>query len=220
MIPLRDVSRRPFHFPVVTSLIVGINVTAFILELVGGETFIKQWSMVPADIVAGHNWITIFSAMFLHAGLLHISGNMLFLSVFGPEIEDVMGAGRYLSFYVLGGLAATFAQIIVDPSSTIPNLGASGAIAAVMGAFIITYPRDRIRTVLFIGWFVRVTFIPAMFLIGFWFLIQLFSEVGSLVEVQRGGVAYMAHIGGFIFGIVAARIFEDPQRLAQRSRIA
>jgi membrane associated rhomboid family serine protease len=220
MIPLRDVSRRPFHFPVVTSLIVGINVAAFILELVGGETFIKQWSMVPADIVAGHNWITIFSAMFLHAGLLHISGNMFFLWVFGPEIEDVMGAGRYLSFYVLGGLAATFAQIIVDPSSTIPNLGASGAIAAVMGAFIITYPRDRIRTVLFIGWFVRVTFIPAMFLIGFWFLIQLFSEVGSLVEVQRGGVAYMAHIGGFIFGIVAARIFEDPQRLAQRSRIA
>jgi len=218
MIPLRDASRRPLHFPAATSLIIAINSAAFILEVVRGESFIKLWSMVPADIVAGHNWITIFSAMFLHAGLLHILGNMLFLWVFGPEIEDVMGAGRYLAFYVLGGLAATFAQIIIDPSSTIPNLGASGAIAAVMGAFIITYPRDRIRTVLFIGWFVRVTFIPAMFLIGFWFLIQLFSEVGAMVEVQEGGVAYMAHIGGFIFGVVTARIFENPQRLAQRSR--
>ena len=219
MIPLRDDSRRPLNFPVATSLIIGINVAAFILELVGGETFIKQWSMVPADIVAGHNWITIFSAMFLHAGLIHISGNMLFLWVFGPQIEDVMGAGRYLLFYALGGLAATFAQIIIDPSSTIPNLGASGAIAAVMGAFIITYPRDKIRTVLFFGWFYRITFIPAVLLIGFWFLTQLFSEVGSLVEVQEGGVAYMAHIGGFIFGMLIARIFEDPQRLAQR-RIA
>jgi len=220
MIPLRDISRRPLHFPAATGLIIGINVAAFILELVGGETFIKQWSMVPADIVAGHNWITILSAIFLHAGLIHILGNMIFLWVFGPEIEDVMGAGRYLSFYMLGGLAATFAQIIADPSSTIPNLGASGAIAAVMGAFIITYPRDRIRTVLLIGWFVRVTLIPAVFLIGFWFLIQLFSEVGSLVAMQRGGVAYMAHIGGFIFGMLTARIFEEPQRLAQRSRIA
>jgi membrane associated rhomboid family serine protease len=130
-----------------------------------------------------------------------------------------MGAWRYLTFYVLGGLAATFAQIIVDPTSTIPSLGASGAIAAVMGAFIITYPRDRIRTVLFIGWFVKVTFIPAVFLIGFWFLIQLFSAFGALVEIQEGGVAYMAHVGGFIFGMVIERIFEDSQRLAQRSRI-
>jgi membrane associated rhomboid family serine protease len=220
MIPLHDVSRRPLHFPVATSLIIGINVAVFILELVGGETFIKQWSMVPAYIVAGHNWITIFSAMFLHGGLIHILGNMLFLWVFGPEVEDIMGIGRYLIFYLLGGLVATFAQIIVDPSSTIPNLGASGAIAAVMGAFIITYPRDRIRTVLIIGWFIIVRFIPAVFLIGFWFLIQLFSEVGGLVKMQRGGVAYMAHIGGFIFGMVTVRIFEDRQRRAQRSRIA
>jgi membrane associated rhomboid family serine protease len=220
MIPLRDVSRRPLHFPAVTGLIIGINVAAFVLELVGGETFIKQWSMVPADIVAGHNWITIFSAMFLHAGLIHIVGNMLFLWVFGPQIEDVMGAGRYLAFYVLGGLAATIAQIIIDPTSTIPNLGASGAIAAVMGAFIITYPRDKIRTIIFIGWFIRVTFISAVILIGFWFLIQLFSEVGGLIVMQKGGVAYMAHIGGFIFGMVTARIFENPQRLAQQNRTA
>ncbi len=218
MIPLRDVSRHPVHFPVVTSLIIGINVVVFILELVGGEAFIKRWSMVPADIVAGHNWVTIFSAMFLHAGFIHILGNMIFLWVFGPEIEDVMGAGRFLAFYMLGGLAATFAQIIVDPSSTIPNLGASGAIAAVLGAFIITYPRDKIRTILFIGWFVLIRFIPAMLLIGLWFIIQLFSQVGAMVSMQRGGVAYMAHIGGFIFGLVTVRIFEDPQRLARRSR--
>ena len=220
MIPLSDASRRPLHFPAATSLIIAVNLAAFIHELMSGETFIKQWSMVPADIVAGHNWITIFSAMFLHAGLLHILGNMLFLWVFGPDIEDVMGPVRYLSFYMLGGLAAAFAQIVVDPSSTIPSLGASGAIAAVMGAFIVTYPRDKIRTVLFLGWYVKITFIPAVFLIGFWFLTQLFSQVGSMAEVQEGGVAYMAHIGGFIFGMVAARIFENPQRLAQRRGIA
>jgi membrane associated rhomboid family serine protease len=104
--------------------------------------------------------------MFMHAGWLHILGNMLFLWVFGPEIEDVTGAGRYLAFYLLGGLAATVAQVVVDPTSTIPNLGASGAIAAVMGAFLVTYPRDRIRTVLLLGWFVRVTFIPALYVVA------------------------------------------------------
>ena len=137
---------------------------------------------------------------------------MLFLWVFGPEIEDVMGAGRYLLFYLLGGLVATIAQVAVAPSSTVPNLGASGAIAAVMGAFLVTYPRDQIRTVLLIGWFVRVTFVPAVFLVGMWFLTQVFSEVGSVVSAQMGGVAYMAHIGGFVFGLLFNRVFETRER--------
>jgi membrane associated rhomboid family serine protease len=152
----------------------------------------------------------------MHAGWMHILGNMLFFWVFGPEIEDVMGPLRYLTFYLLGGLAATAAQILVDPTSTVPNLGASGAIAGVMGAFLITYPRDRIRTILFLGWFVRVTFIPAIILVGFWFLTQLFSEVGALAQVQSGGVAYMAHIGGFIFGALTARLFESRYRRLQQ----
>jgi membrane associated rhomboid family serine protease len=216
MIPLGDASRRPLHFPIVTTLIIVTNAFVFLLELVGGDAFINQWSLVPADIVAGRNWITVLTAMFMHAGWLHILGNMLFLWVFGPEIEDVMGAGRYLAFYLLGGLAATVAQVVVDPTSTIPNLGASGAIAAVMGAFLVTYPRDKIRTVLLLGWFVRVTFIPALILVGFWFLTQIFSEVGALADVQSGGVAYTAHIGGCIFGAVAARAFEDPRRLSEQ----
>ena len=216
MIPLGDASRRPLHFPLATVVVIAVNFLVFFFELAGGDTFINRWSMVPADIIAGRNWITILSAMFMHAGWLHILGNMLFLWVFGPAIEDVMGSWRYLFFYLLGGLAATAAQVLVDPSSTIPNLGASGAIAAVMGAFLITYPRDRIRTLLLLGWFVRVTFLPAVVLVGVWFLIQLVSQVGALAATDQGGVAYAAHIGGFIFGMIAARVFENKERVDQQ----
>jgi len=216
MIPLSDADRRPLRFPIATALIIGANALAFLLELAGGDAFINRWSLVPADIMAGRNWITILASMFMHAGPVHILGNMLFFWVFGPAIEDVMGVVRYLVFYLLGGLAATFAQVAVAPTSTVPILGASGAIAAVMGAFLITYPRDRIRTVLLFGWFARVTFVPAIILVGMWFLTQLFSEVGALVERQTGGVAYMAHIGGSVFGAVSARLFETRQRRIQR----
>jgi membrane associated rhomboid family serine protease len=135
---------------------------------------------------------------------------------FGPEIEDAMSRPRYLIFYLLGGLVATLGQILISPHEMIPNLGASGAIAAVMGAFLITYPRDQIRTVLFLGWYVSVRLVPAVVLVGLWFLLQIFSEVGSLAAVQTGGVAYMAHIGGFAFGAASARIFENPARLASQ----
>jgi membrane associated rhomboid family serine protease len=217
MIPLGDADRRPLHFPLVTALIIAANALVFILELAGGDAFINRWSLVPAEIVAWRNWITILSSMFMHAGWMHILGNMLFFWAFGPEIEDVMGPLRYLLFYLLGGLASTFAQVVIDVTSTVPNLGASGAIAAVMGAFLITYPRDRIRTVLLFGWFARVTFVPAIILVGLWFLTQVFSEVGGLAETQAGGgVAYMAHIGGFIFGMVLSRFFETGQRRAQQ----
>src|SRR5512136_2231099 len=213
MIPLGDASRRPLHFPIATTLIIAANFFVFLLELAGGDAFINQWSLVPADIVAGHNWITILTSMFMHAGWEHILGNMLFFWVFGPEIEDVMGAFPFLIFYLLGGTAATTAQVLIDPTSTIPNLGASGAIAAVMGIFLITYPRDRIRTVVFLGWFGRVTFLPAILMVGLWFLTQLFSEVGALAQVDTGGgVAYMAHIGGFVFGMLAGRMFESRRR--------
>ena len=212
MVPLSDADRRPLQFPIANVLIVAVNVVVFVLELLGGDSFINQWSEVPAQIVAGHNWITILTSMFMHAGIVHIAGNMLFLWVFGPEIEDVMGSGRYLLFYLLGGLAATIAQTAIDPTSTIPNLGASGAIAAVMGAFLITYPRDRIRTVLLFGWFARVTVVPAVLLVGMWFLTQVFSEIGAVSQVDTGGVAYMAHVGGFLFGAIFGRLFETRER--------
>jgi len=217
-IPLRDISRRPVHRPVVTISIIVINVVVFLLELAGGEPFVLQWAVIPAHIVAGQHWITILTAMFMHGGWMHIIGNMVFLWAFGPEIEDAMGPIRYLAFYLLGGFIASVAQIAAMSSSTVPNLGASGAIAAVMGAFLITYPRDKIRTLLLLGWFITVTVIPASVLIGIWFLIQLFSQVGSVVAAQSGGgVAYMAHVGGFIFGAIAAKLFEDPRRIAAQS---
>ena len=217
-IPLRDISRRPVHRPVVTISIIVINVVVFLLELAGGQQFVEQWAVIPAHIAAGQRWITILTAMFMHGGWMHIIGNMVFLWAFGPEIEDAMGPIRYLAFYLLGGIVASVAQIAAMSSSTVPNLGASGAIAAVMGAFLITYPRDKIRTLLLLGWFITVTVIPASVLIGIWFLIQLFSQVGSVVAAQSGGgVAYMAHVGGFIFGAIIARLFEDPRRIAAQS---
>jgi len=208
MIPLSDASRRPSSFPAVTTAIIVVNALVFVLELVGGEEFVKQWAMIPADIVAGRHWITIVTALFMHAGWMHIIGNMVFLWAFGPEIEDAMGSLRYLAFYLLSGLAASAAQIAAMPSSTVLNLGASGAIAGVMGAFLITYPRDQIRVALFLFIFVRITFIPAALLIGLWFIIQFFSQVGAVADVQGGGVAYTAHVGGFVFGVITARIFE------------
>ena len=213
MIPLTDASWRPVHFPIVTICIILANLFVFILELTGGDAFVLKWSAIPVNITVGHHWITIFTAMFMHASWSHIIGNMVFLWAFGPEIEDSMNPLRYLAFYLIGGVVATLAQIAVMPSSTVPNLGASGAIATVMGAFLVTYPRDKIRTILIIFVFVHITFIPAALLIGFWFLTQLFN-VGSVAAVQTGGIAYLAHVGGFIFGAVTARLFEDPQRLA------
>ena len=136
----------------------------------------------------------------------------MFLWAFGPEVEDAMNPLRYLTFYIAGGLVAMLAQIALSPSSTVPNLGASGAIAAVMGGFLVTYPSDQIRVLLIIFVFVRIKLIPAALLIGVWFLIQLFN-VGSVATVQTGGVAYAAHVGGAIFGMIFARRFEDPQRV-------
>jgi len=215
MVPLGDASRRPAHIPVVTVLIILVNAFVFVQELVGGDTFVSNWSAIPAQVTSGHHWITILTAMFMHASWSHIIGNMIFLWAFAPEIEDAMGPGRYLVFYMVGGLVAMLAQIAADPHSTVPNLGASGAIAAVMGAFLVTYPRDRIRSVLFLFVFVRITFIPAALLIGLWFLTQLLNA-GAVAHAQTGGVAYLAHIGGFIFGAVTAHLFEDPLRMASQ----
>ena len=134
LIPLSDASRRPARIPVVTIFIILVNALVFVLELMNGEAFVAQWSAIPAQITSGHHWITILTAMFMHGSWSHIIGNMIFLWAFAPEIEDAMGRGRYLVFYLLGGLVAMLAQIAADPHSTVPNLGASGAIAAVMGA--------------------------------------------------------------------------------------
>jgi membrane associated rhomboid family serine protease len=186
-----------------------MNVVAFLWEVGSDDAAILRWTVVPADLVHGRGWLTPITAMFLHGGFMHIAGNMVFLSAFAPAVEDTMGRGRFLLFYLLGGLAATAAQVAVSPSSTVPQLGASGAIAAVMGAFLVTYPQDRIKVLWLFGWLFGVTHVRAFVLIGFWLLTQLLNQRGAVVHAQAaGGVAYMAHIGGAFFGILTARLFE------------
>lgn len=215
LVPLGDASRPLNRFSVVTTLIIVLNVWVFFQELTRGDGFIYTWSAVPIRIIHGHALVTIITSMFMHAGWMHIIGNMIYLWAFGREIENAMGWGRFLVFYLLGGIIAMAAQILGDPFSRLPCLGASGAIAAVMGAFLVTFPRDRIRTLLFFFIFIRIAFIPAAVLIGFWFLIQILN-VGVVAQVRTGGVAYLAHIAGFLFGAITARFFVNPRRMTFR----
>ena len=215
LIPLGDASRPPTRFPVVTVLIIVVNSWMFLQELTYGDRFVWIWSAVPYRIVHGRSWITVLTSMFMHASWMHIIGNMIYLWAFGREIENAMGSFRFAVFYLVGGVVAMSAQILGDPFSRVPTLGASGAIAAVMGAFLITFPRDRIRTFVFFIIFFRITLIPAALLIGFWFLMQVLN-VGVVTQARTGGVAYLAHTGGFLFGVVTARLFVDPRRVAYR----
>lgn len=208
MFPLGDASRRIDSIPFVTLALIAINALVFYFELTGGEDFVVRWSVVPAEIVHGQRYVTILTAMFMHGGWLHIIGNMVFLWSFAPQMEAAMGAPRFLIFYLLGGIVAFLAQIFADPTSTIPNLGASGAIAAVMGGFLVTYPSDQIRVLVFFGFFARVIYLPALVLIGLWFVLQLVSVNMEGGQGEAGGVAYLAHIGGVVFGVVTARLFE------------
>jgi membrane associated rhomboid family serine protease len=212
LIPLGDASRRPSRAAIITILIIVINAFVFLQELGGGNRFVYTWSVVPLRLMHGHGAITLLTSMFMHGGWLHIIGNMIYLWAFGPAIEDAMGSFRFLFFYLSGGLVAMFAQVIGDPWSTVPVLGASGAIAAVMGAFIVTFPRDRIRTLIWFLIFIRVTYIPAIFLIGFWFLMQVLN-VGSVAQVRTGGVAYLAHVAGFLFGVITGRFLRKNERV-------
>lgn len=154
-------------------------------------------------------WQTAFTAMFLHASFLHIFGNMIFLGIFGPAVEDAMGRPRYIAFYLLGGLAALGAQVLSGPDATSPTLGASGAIAAVLGGYILFYPRARVLSIIFIIFFVTIVEVPALVLLGFWFAEQLYLGLAGLSSSAAGseGVAYFAHIGGFGFGLLTMRLF-------------
>ncbi|HEV7584677.1 MAG TPA: rhomboid family intramembrane serine protease [Solirubrobacteraceae bacterium] len=159
-------------------------------------------------------WETAFTSMFMHGGFLHIAGNMLFLAIFGPNVEDAMGHLRFIVFYLAGGLVALAAQVLVDPNSMVPTLGASGAIAAVLGGYILLYPRARILSLVFIVFFVTLIELPALLVLGFWFLEQIFFGIGGLATPTGGGsgVATFAHIGGFIFGLVLIRLFTAGRR--------
>ncbi|RPI37071.1 MAG: rhomboid family intramembrane serine protease [Methanoregulaceae archaeon] len=204
MFPVGDDNSARRLQPMVTYALIAINILFFIFEFLGGDAFIEAWSFIPSRFMANPvgDAVTIFTSMFMHAGLVHIGGNMLYLWIFGDNVEDRFGHVRFLAFYLACGIAATFTQLAFSLGSTIPNLGASGAIAGVLGAYILLFPQRKIRVMIGSG---GITEMPALIVIGLWFVLQLFSGVGSLgAAADTGGVAFMAHIGGFVAGFVLA----------------
>lgn len=209
MFPIGDDDSDVRTVPVVTYGLVAVNIFVFLIELSGGDDFIRQWAFIPlrfTDNPAG-NVPTIFTAMFMHGGWMHLFGNMLYLWIFGNNVEDRFGSFKFLIFYLLAGVAATFAQYAISADSNVPNLGASGAIAGVLGAYILMFPHARVN-VLIIR---QIVTMPAIVVIGFWIVLQLFSGLGAIAysnaTTDTGGVAYMAHVGGFIAGLAIAFLF-------------
>ncbi|MFA5346723.1 MAG: rhomboid family intramembrane serine protease [Methanoregula sp.] len=205
MFPIGDDNSSRKLFPYVTYALIALNVLFFLVELTAGDAFIETWAFVPIRFLANPvgDFLTIFTSMFMHGGWLHIGGNMLYLWIFGDNVEDRFGHFRYLVFYLLCGFAATFAQLAFSLGSDIPNLGASGAIAGVLGAYVLLFPKRRVTVLLGYG----VVQMPALIVIGFWIVLQFFNGIGSIaVSTDTGGVAYMAHIGGFIAGLVLALV--------------
>jgi membrane associated rhomboid family serine protease len=213
MFPIGDDNSSRRTFPLVTYILIALNVLFFFVELSGGDAFIEKWAFVPARFLVnpGVDFLTIFTAMFMHAGWLHLGGNMLYLWIFGDNVEDRFGHLKFTIFYLLCGLAATFAQLAFSTGSNVPNLGASGAIAGVLGAYILLFPQARVNVLMGRG----LIPMPALVVIGLWIILQFFSGVGSIANTaDTGGVAYMAHIGGFIAGIVLTFLFRG-SRAAQ-----
>ena len=208
MLPIADDDSARRTVPVVTYALIAINVLFFLVELSAGDAFIEKWSVIPRELLANPvgEFITIFTAMFMHAGWLHLLSNMLYLWIFGDNVEDRLGHAKFLIFYLLCGIAATYAQALVNPGSNIPNLGASGAIAGVLGAYLLMFPGGRVSVMMGRG----IIPMPAIVVIGFWALLQVFSTFGAVSS--EGGVAYMAHVGGFVAGMVLALLFGGTRR--------
>ncbi len=202
MIPLRD-SIRSSTTPVITFAIIAINVAVFLYEFLlddySRNHFIATYGVVPARMQV----LDLLTSMFLHGGWMHLIGNMWFLWVFGDNIEDILGKARYLAFYLACGVAAALAQVILSPGSRVPMVGASGAIAGVMGAYLIKFPHSRVVTLVPIFVFFTTFEIPATIILIYWFVLQLFSGFGSIADMHlaRGGVAFFAHVGGFVAGM-------------------
>jgi membrane associated rhomboid family serine protease len=212
MFPLYDTVRSR-RFPIINWMLVLLNGLAFYYELTLGEAelhrLILDWGLIPAQLAldSADSWLRILSSMFLHGGWFHIISNMWILIIFGDNVEDRMGGMRYLLFYLLSGTAAALLQAFLYPGSAIPMIGASGAIAGVLGAYLVLYPRARIASIVPIFFIFTVIELPALIFLGFWFVSQLFQGWLALGGADMGGVAWWAHIGGFIFGLVMVRLF-------------
>jgi membrane associated rhomboid family serine protease len=222
VMPLGDDDSGVRSFPLVTVLLIAANVLVFFLQLAQGpniEQFVMKWSVVPLEYsqrtdlapqVPGPFWVTLFSSMFMHGGWLHLGGNMLYLWIFGDNVEDIMGRPKFVIFYLLCGIAAAFAQILVNPHSQIPSLGASGAISGVLGAYLVMFPGRRVRVLLLRS----ITYMPAIVVIGMWIVLQLISGIGQVAQTEEtGGVAYAAHVGGFVAGLLLVWVFRSRSRM-------
>lgn len=238
MIPIGDDNRARRRTPVVVVALILINVAVFLYELSlqqqGGDVlgrFIYSWGAVPVELrhlqdypptIPYPIWVTAFTSMFIHGGWLHLLGNMLFLWVFGDNVEDNMGHARFAIFYLLSGVGAVALQVLIDTTSAQPMVGASGAISGVLAAYLVLFPKGRVRVLVWLGIFVTIISLPAVIVIGFWIVLQFISGVATVGPdtAQTGGVAYFAHIGGFVTGLVAVFLFgnRSPRARLARSR--
>jgi membrane associated rhomboid family serine protease len=241
--PLKD-NIPTLRFPVVTATFIALNVVAYFFWQQGGIALnpdsqhyfcnLVDYAVIPYEVShpgeqvgaqgcpapEAPTWLTLFTAMFMHGGLLHLGGNLLFLWIFGNNVEDAMGPVKFVAFYLLGGLAATALQVAMDPDATVPTVGASGAIAGVLGGYIVLFPRARVVTLIFIIFFVTLVEVPAVYVLGFWFVQQvLFGALDIGASGAEGGIAYFAHIGGFVFGLLAIKLFADGRKQRRPSAV-
>lgn len=221
MLPLSD-TQKSNAFPIVTMLLIFVNIVVFIIEITSPDLdmLLSQYALIPAqvDFTNIETLYPFITSTFLHAGFLHIASNLWFLWVFGDNVEERFGL-LYLPFYLFGGIVAGLVQYYFDPTSVIPTLGASGSVAAVLGAYMVIYPKHRIKTLVPLFGFVTILNIPAMVMLLYWFGIQLFNGIASIgVNTTTGGVAWFAHIGGFIFGWLAGMPFKDTREVKYRRR--
>lgn len=241
MFPYRD-ENPTILTPVVTVAIIGLNALAWLVVQGAGfsdEAMVRSvcnLGLVPGELLGTvppgtavqlapgwacevdpePSYVTVLTSMFMHGGWFHLLGNMLFLWVFGNNIEDAMGHGRFVMFYLLCGVAAAAAQMAINPASAIPMVGASGAISGVLGGYLLLYPRVRVHTLIFFGFYVTTIALPAYIMLGYWIFLQLLGGLPALAGLEAGGVAFWAHIGGFVAGLVLIKLFAKPENLARR----
>ncbi len=217
MIPFKD-DNPTRTVPFVTVGIIAINIIVYLLEVfspAGDKYIVYKYGAIPATLLSFerampfslHPALSLFSSMFMHGGLLHIAGNMLYLWIFGNNIEDRLGHFRFILFYLISGIAAAYSHAITSPASTVPMIGASGAVAGVLGAYLLLYPRAKVHTLIFFGFFIEVIKIPALIVIGFWAIIQVINGILSKGLSAYGGVAWFAHIGGFLVGLLTIKLW-------------
>ncbi|MFH1941916.1 MAG: rhomboid family intramembrane serine protease [bacterium] len=228
MIPIKD-DNPTYAFPIITILLILGNAAVYAYQWTLGpesQAFVYRMGTIPWEIthfseypsLPPHfqsdipNVLTLFTSMFVHGGVFHLLGNMLYLWIFGDNVEALLGHGRFFLFYVCCGLAATLTHVMIDPNSTMPMVGASGAISGVLGAYFMRFPRAKVHVLIFFFFIIRVVRVSALFVLGFWFIMQVFSGFGSL-GMQGGGVAWFAHIGGFVVGMVLVFLFEKKERV-------